>query len=59
LLASLLDAAKAAHAGADVRAKLGVDYLLSWLFFGTMTSARALRSLDLFDTELMRRLADP
>jgi alkanesulfonate monooxygenase SsuD/methylene tetrahydromethanopterin reductase-like flavin-dependent oxidoreductase (luciferase family) len=37
--------------------ELGVNYLLAYLFFGTMTLAQALRSLELFRTEVMPRLA--
>ncbi len=36
---------------------LGTNYLLSYLFFGTMTLAEALRSLKLFSTEVMPKLA--
>jgi alkanesulfonate monooxygenase SsuD/methylene tetrahydromethanopterin reductase-like flavin-dependent oxidoreductase (luciferase family) len=38
-------------------AELGVNYLLSYIFFGTMTLAEALRSLNLFSTEVMPHLA--
>ena len=38
-------------------AELGVNYLLSYLFFGTMPLADALRSLNLFTTEVMPHLA--
>jgi alkanesulfonate monooxygenase SsuD/methylene tetrahydromethanopterin reductase-like flavin-dependent oxidoreductase (luciferase family) len=36
---------------------LGLNYLLAYLFFGTMTLADALRSLELFRGEVMPRLA--
>ena len=36
---------------------LGLNYLISYLFFGTMSLADALRSLMLFKTEVMPRLA--
>jgi alkanesulfonate monooxygenase SsuD/methylene tetrahydromethanopterin reductase-like flavin-dependent oxidoreductase (luciferase family) len=38
-------------------AELGVNYLLSYLFFGAMPLADALRSLNLFSTEVMPHLA--
>jgi alkanesulfonate monooxygenase SsuD/methylene tetrahydromethanopterin reductase-like flavin-dependent oxidoreductase (luciferase family) len=38
-------------------AELGVNYLLTYLFLGTMTLADALRSLQLFSTEVMPHLA--
>lgn len=38
-------------------AELGINYLLTYLFLGTMTLAEALRSLQLFGTEVMPRLA--
>jgi alkanesulfonate monooxygenase SsuD/methylene tetrahydromethanopterin reductase-like flavin-dependent oxidoreductase (luciferase family) len=38
-------------------AELGINYLLSYLFFGEMTLAQALRSLQLFGTEVMPRIA--
>ncbi len=38
-------------------AELGINYLLSYLFLGTMTLADALRSLALFRTEVMPHLA--
>jgi alkanesulfonate monooxygenase SsuD/methylene tetrahydromethanopterin reductase-like flavin-dependent oxidoreductase (luciferase family) len=38
-------------------AELGVNYLLCYLFLGTMTLAEALRSLSLFSTEIMPKLA--
>ncbi len=38
-------------------AELGINYLLSYLFFGKMTLAEALRSLQLFRTEVMPRIA--
>ena len=37
--------------------ELGVNYLLTYLFLGTMSLADALRSLDLFSTEVMPHLA--
>ncbi len=37
--------------------ELGVNYLLTYLFLGTMTLADALRSLALFSTEVMPKLA--
>ena len=36
---------------------LGINYLLTYLFLGTMTLADALRSLELFSTEVMPHLA--
>jgi len=38
--------------------ELGINYLLSYLFFGAMTLAEALRSLELFRAEVMPKLAD-
>ena len=38
-------------------ATLGINYLLAYLFFGTMTLAEALRSLQLFRSEVMPRIA--
>jgi alkanesulfonate monooxygenase SsuD/methylene tetrahydromethanopterin reductase-like flavin-dependent oxidoreductase (luciferase family) len=38
-------------------AELGINYLLSYLFFGTLTLEQALRSLKLFGTEVMPRIA--
>jgi len=38
-------------------AELGINYLLTYLFLGTMTLADALRSLQLFGTEVMPKLA--
>jgi len=38
-------------------AALGINYLLTYLFFGTMTLADALGSLTLFRTEVMPRIA--
>jgi alkanesulfonate monooxygenase SsuD/methylene tetrahydromethanopterin reductase-like flavin-dependent oxidoreductase (luciferase family) len=38
-------------------AELGVNYLLTYLFLGTMSLAEALRSLELFRTEVMPKLA--
>ncbi len=37
--------------------ELGVNYLLTYLFLGTMSLADALRSLHLFSTEVMPHLA--
>jgi alkanesulfonate monooxygenase SsuD/methylene tetrahydromethanopterin reductase-like flavin-dependent oxidoreductase (luciferase family) len=37
--------------------ELGINYLLSYLFLGTMSLADALRSLSLFSTEVMPHLA--
>jgi alkanesulfonate monooxygenase SsuD/methylene tetrahydromethanopterin reductase-like flavin-dependent oxidoreductase (luciferase family) len=39
-------------------AELGINYLLSYLFFGTMTLAQALASLELFRAEVMPNLAE-
>jgi alkanesulfonate monooxygenase SsuD/methylene tetrahydromethanopterin reductase-like flavin-dependent oxidoreductase (luciferase family) len=36
---------------------LGVNYLLTYLFFGTMTLEQALRSLELMRTEVMPKIA--
>jgi alkanesulfonate monooxygenase SsuD/methylene tetrahydromethanopterin reductase-like flavin-dependent oxidoreductase (luciferase family) len=38
-------------------AELGINYLLTYLFIGTMSLAEALRSLELFRTEVMPKLA--
>jgi alkanesulfonate monooxygenase SsuD/methylene tetrahydromethanopterin reductase-like flavin-dependent oxidoreductase (luciferase family) len=38
--------------------KLGINYLLAYLFFGEMTLAQAQRSLELMRTEVMPKLAD-
>ena len=38
-------------------AELGINYLLTYLFLGTMALADALRSLQLFGTEVMPKLA--
>jgi alkanesulfonate monooxygenase SsuD/methylene tetrahydromethanopterin reductase-like flavin-dependent oxidoreductase (luciferase family) len=38
-------------------AELGINYLLTYLFLGTMSLAEALRSLELFRTEVMPTLA--
>ncbi|HKA74528.1 MAG TPA: hypothetical protein VKE26_22190, partial [Xanthobacteraceae bacterium] len=38
-------------------AELGFNYLLTYLFLGTMTLADALRSLKLFASEVMPKLA--
>lgn len=38
-------------------AALGINYLLGYLFFGTMSLAEARRSLDLFATQVMPALA--
>jgi alkanesulfonate monooxygenase SsuD/methylene tetrahydromethanopterin reductase-like flavin-dependent oxidoreductase (luciferase family) len=37
--------------------ELGINYLLAYLFFGTLSYADAKRSLDLFSAEIMPRLA--
>jgi len=37
--------------------ELGVNYLLTYLFLGTMSLVDALRSLDLFRSEVMPHLA--
>jgi len=37
--------------------ELGVNYLLTYLFLGTMSLAEALRSLELFRSEVMPHLA--
>jgi hypothetical protein len=37
--------------------ELGVNYLLTYLFLGTMTLDEALRSLQLFSTEVMPKIA--
>ena len=37
--------------------ELGVNYLLTYLFLGTMSLADALRSLDLFRSEVTPHLA--
>ena len=36
--------------------ELGINYLLSYLFFGTMTLEEALRSLRLFSSEVMPKI---
>jgi alkanesulfonate monooxygenase SsuD/methylene tetrahydromethanopterin reductase-like flavin-dependent oxidoreductase (luciferase family) len=36
--------------------KLGINYLLTYLFFGTMTLDQAMRSLELMRTEVMPKL---
>ena len=38
-------------------AELGINYLLTYMFLGTMSLAEALRSLQLFSTEVMPKLA--
>jgi alkanesulfonate monooxygenase SsuD/methylene tetrahydromethanopterin reductase-like flavin-dependent oxidoreductase (luciferase family) len=38
-------------------AELGINYLLTYLFLGTMSLAEGLRSLELFRTEVMPKLA--
>jgi alkanesulfonate monooxygenase SsuD/methylene tetrahydromethanopterin reductase-like flavin-dependent oxidoreductase (luciferase family) len=38
-------------------AELGINYLLSYLFFGTLTLEQAMRSLTLMATEVMPRIA--
>ena len=37
--------------------ELGINYLLTYLFLGTMSLNDAMRSLDLFRTEVMPHLA--
>jgi hypothetical protein len=37
--------------------ELGVNYLLTYLFLGTMTLNEALRSLQLFASEVMPKIA--
>ncbi len=37
---------------------LGLNYLIAYLFFGTMTLADARRSLDLFASDVMPKLAE-
>ena len=36
--------------------ELGINYLLSYLFFGAMTLDEALRSLELFRAEVMPKI---
>ena len=36
--------------------KLGINYLLTYLFFGTMTLDQAMRSLELMRTEVMPKI---
>lgn len=36
---------------------LGINYLLTYMFFGTMSMSQAMRSLQLFRTEVMPKLA--
>ena len=38
-------------------AELGINYLLTYLFLGTMSLADALRSLELFRSEVMPKIA--
>ena len=38
--------------------ELGLNYLIAYLFFGAMTLADAMRSQQLFATEIMPRLAE-
>jgi alkanesulfonate monooxygenase SsuD/methylene tetrahydromethanopterin reductase-like flavin-dependent oxidoreductase (luciferase family) len=48
------------HVRAEIErqvAELGVNYLVTYLFLGTMSLAEALRSLALFSTEVMPKLA--
>jgi alkanesulfonate monooxygenase SsuD/methylene tetrahydromethanopterin reductase-like flavin-dependent oxidoreductase (luciferase family) len=48
------------HVRAEIErqvAELGVNYLLTYLFLGSMSLADALRSLSLFSTEVMPKLA--
>jgi alkanesulfonate monooxygenase SsuD/methylene tetrahydromethanopterin reductase-like flavin-dependent oxidoreductase (luciferase family) len=42
----------------DQVGELGLNYLLSYLFFGSLSAAEAHRSLQLFSTEVMPQLAD-
>ena len=42
----------------DQAGELGLNYLLSYLFYGTLSAADAHRSLQLFSTEVMPKLAD-
>jgi alkanesulfonate monooxygenase SsuD/methylene tetrahydromethanopterin reductase-like flavin-dependent oxidoreductase (luciferase family) len=37
---------------------LGINYLIAYLFFGTMSAAEAGRSLELYTSEVMPRLAN-
>ena len=37
---------------------LGINYLVAYLFFGTMTLPDAMRSQHLFATEVMPKLAE-
>ena len=39
-------------------AELGVNYLLAYMFFGTMSLTDAMRSLELFRTQVMPEIAD-
>jgi len=62
--ACLADGTVIAGSPANVRAEierqvkeLGVNYLLTYLFLGTMSLADALRSLNLFSAEVMPHLA--
>jgi len=36
--------------------KLGINYLLTYFFFGTLTLEQALRSLKLMSTEVMPKI---
>jgi alkanesulfonate monooxygenase SsuD/methylene tetrahydromethanopterin reductase-like flavin-dependent oxidoreductase (luciferase family) len=62
--ACLVDGTAIAGSPQTVRAEiekqvkeLGVNYLLTYLFLGTMSAADAMRSLQLFSTEVMPHLA--
>ena len=49
-----------AHVAAEIErqsAEMGINYLLAYLFLGTMSLAEALRSLQLFSTEVMPKIA--
>jgi hypothetical protein len=39
-------------------AELGINYLLTYLFFGTLTLDQALRSLKLFGSDVMPTIAN-
>jgi hypothetical protein len=38
--------------------ELGINYLLAYLFLGSMSLAEALRSLHLFSAEVMPKIAE-
>jgi len=46
------------HAITEQVAELGINYLISYMFFGCMTLPQALRSLQLFRTEVMPAIAE-